>query len=234
MSKIQDLQAPLPESEIEFRIGVAKAPKGFSLLAYKTARTDVRRFNEVFGTKWYPKYHYDEMKNLVCTIYVYDEDIEQWVGRENVGVESNTEKTKGSYSDALKRAGFVWGVGAELYDFPFVWVSWDKWFEKNGKQYPTARTQDWTMKNGIIYDEKMNKVATVKFKANKSKADNNLNNKSEQPESKPEQPKKKPNAKQEQVDKIIHLNREGNRDEALKIYNAHEFTPEQYNQIKNG
>lgn len=144
--KMKQLTQPLPLEEIELRIGNVSQGKGFSLLAYKNSRVDVKRFNEVFGAKWYPKYHYDEKGLLVCTIYVYDDEIQQWIGREDVGIESYTEKEKGSYSDALKRAGFRWGVGPELYKMPFIWINWNNWKEYKGKQKPVVYLDSWVIK----------------------------------------------------------------------------------------
>ena len=131
MSIIDDLSKPLSVDDIEFRIGsVAKAkqgeqPKGFSMLAYKTARTDTKRLNEVVGMGWKNDYLYDKHDILCCEILIYDPTIKEWIGRKDVGTESNTEKEKGSYSDAFKRAGFKWGIGAELYNFPFIWINWN-------------------------------------------------------------------------------------------------------------
>lgn len=42
--------------------------------------------------------------------------------KQDVGVESNTEKEKGQASDAFKRAGFNVGIGRELYSAPFTYV----------------------------------------------------------------------------------------------------------------
>ncbi len=145
--KMKQLTKPIEISEIELRIGTVSEKKGFSILAYKNSRVDVKRFNAVFGARWKPKYEYDEKGELKCTIYVYDDEIEEWIGREAVGVESRTEKTKGSYSDALKRAGFRWGVGIELYDMPFFWVNWNDnkpWRKNNkGKFVPKVYLDDW-------------------------------------------------------------------------------------------
>ena len=133
-SDIEKLREPLKVSDIEFRIGSVSKNKGFSLLAYKTARTDVKRLNEVFGLNWSNEYFYDS-KGLLCSkISVFTDD--KWFSRVDVGTESNTEKEKGSYSDAFKRAGFKFGIGAELYDFPFIWLQWNDWSEYNGKITP--------------------------------------------------------------------------------------------------
>ena len=94
----------LKANEIECRIGTINE-KGCTLLLYKDAR--------VYDTG---------MVNLFCTISVYDERKKEWVSKQDVGTESNTEKEKGQASDAFKRAGFNWGIGRELYSAPFIWV----------------------------------------------------------------------------------------------------------------
>ena len=141
---ITELCKPLTDSEIELRIGNVFENKGFSLLAYKTARADIKRLNDVCGLRWKNKFFYDEKKLLCCEILIYDEEIKEWIGRSDVGTESYTEKEKGSYSDARKRAGFSWGIGIELYKFPFIYIAWNDWYEKDGKKKPKgAYVQSW-------------------------------------------------------------------------------------------
>ena len=117
------LNDPLTKDDIELRIGQT-SPKGFSLLLYKTARTDVRRLDAVYPDLWKNRYYYDQNGLLCCEISVYNKDIKEWVSRTDVGTESFTEKEKGSYSDAFKRAGFKWNIGTELYSSPFIWINW--------------------------------------------------------------------------------------------------------------
>jgi len=124
MDKIQELQAPLKIDDIELRVG-SNSAKSFTLLLYKTARTDINRLNEVFGSKWKNRHFYDDKKYLCCEISVYDDEIKEWVTRVDVGTESNTEKEKGSYSDSFKRAGTRFGIGVELYQAPTIRIMWD-------------------------------------------------------------------------------------------------------------
>lgn len=137
LSIIEKLSAPLEKEDIEFRIGNISQGKGFSLLAYKTARTDVKRLNSALGFGWKNRFQYDSKGILCCEISIFDKDTKEWITRIDVGTESNTEKEKGNYSDAFKRAGFKFGIGIELYNFPFIWISWDNWYDKNGKSYPS-------------------------------------------------------------------------------------------------
>jgi len=166
------LTAPIPPDEIELRIGQISHPKGFSLLAYKNSRIDVNRLNTVFGARWKNKYKYDTKNNLVCGISIYDHELQQWVTRWDVGNPTQGEHaSKGEHSDSLKRAGFRWGIGTELYDMPFLWISLsesDFIKGKNGKFYPKCqyKIRDWRLSlvDGyyIIADETGKNVCRAK------------------------------------------------------------------------
>ena len=113
----------LRPDEIEVRVSeVLKDGKGIRLLLYKTARTDSAIMDETFGPmRWQCRYECIDGK-MYCGIGVKDADSGEWVWKWNVGTESNTEAEKGQASDALKRAGFVWGLGSELYTAPKITV----------------------------------------------------------------------------------------------------------------
>lgn len=112
----------LKANEIECRIGTINE-KGCTLLLYKDARVDMRLLDEVFGPMNWKRDHEVVNGNLFCTISIYDEQKKEWVSKQDVGTESNTEKEKGQASDAFKRAGFNWGIGRELYSSPFIWIT---------------------------------------------------------------------------------------------------------------
>lgn len=154
----QKLSDPLDVQDIEFRIGSTSQGSGFSLLAYKTARVDTKRLNDVFGAGWTNRFYYDDKSLLCCEISIYVQDLKQWVGRTDVGTESQTEKEKGSYSDAFKRAGFKWGIGAELYDFPFMWIKWDKWDDRGGKKYPKFIAGNIKVEEYLLQDGEVKKL----------------------------------------------------------------------------
>ena len=111
----------LRADEIECRVGTV-TDKGVSLLMYKDARVDMRLLDEVVGAENWQRKHELIDGQLFCTVSIRNEKGE-WVGKQDVGTESNTEKEKGRASDAFKRACFNWGVGRELYSCPFVWVN---------------------------------------------------------------------------------------------------------------
>lgn len=126
----------LKADEIECRINQI-TEKGVGILLYKTARTDYALLDETVGMmNWQNQYTVIDGK-MYCGIAIKDEKTGTWVWKYNCGVESNTEAEKGQASDAMKRAGFCWGIGTELYSAPFIWIPADKCNikkrEKDGK-----------------------------------------------------------------------------------------------------
>lgn len=138
MTSIRRLHA----SEIECRVAqCGKNRNGgawCSILLYKDARVDMRILDEVYGPSGWQREHRLLGDRLYCTISIWDEEKEQWIKKEDVGTESNTEKEKGQASDAFKRAGFNVGIGRELYTAPkiFINLAEGEWEEKNGKVVP--------------------------------------------------------------------------------------------------
>ena len=159
LSIMDKLSQPLTKDDVEVRVG-ANTKNGFSLLLYKTARADVRRLNSVCGLMWKNEHFYDNKGLLCCKISVYDKETNQWITREDVGVESFTEKEKGSYSDSFKRAGFRFGIGIELYNSPFIFIKWDMEAEKNnsgktiykpkGFYSSNLEIKDFSVKDGAV------------------------------------------------------------------------------------
>lgn len=131
----------LTADEIDCRVGTV-TDSGCSLLMYKDARVDMRLLDEVVGTTNWKREHQLINNCLFCTVSIWDEDKKEWVSKQDVGVESNTEKEKGQASDAFKRACFNWGIGRELYTCPFVWIKLgsDEWRQgTNGRKAPKTR-----------------------------------------------------------------------------------------------
>ena len=112
---------PLKANEIECKVGKV-TENGCQLLLYKTARTDMDLLDETFGAEnW--ECEYKEIKgNLYCGIRIYfgERSVIKW----DCGIESAFgDKEKGEASDAMKRAGFKWGIGRSLYTAPFIWIN---------------------------------------------------------------------------------------------------------------
>lgn len=114
------LNTPLTIEEIDFR--VQSINKGFyaTILAYKDARVDMNRLDAVYGVEGWQKKYDIVNGNLFCSVGVWSEKLKQWIWKQDVGTESNTEKEKGQASDAFKRACFNLGIGRELYDYPVI------------------------------------------------------------------------------------------------------------------
>jgi len=111
----------LMADEIECRVQTVKE-NGCSILLYKDARCDMRILDETFGIMGWQRKHELINNNLFCTISVWDEEKQMWISKQDVGVESYTEKEKGQASDSFKRACFNLGIGRELYTAPFIWI----------------------------------------------------------------------------------------------------------------
>lgn len=110
----------LRADEIECRIAQIKKT-GIQLLLYKDARTDMDLLDETFGPMNWQRHH--SRDNANCILSIWDAEKGQWIDKEDVGTESNTEAQKGLASDSFKRAGVNWGIGRELYTAPFIWIS---------------------------------------------------------------------------------------------------------------
>ena len=111
----------LTAAEIECRIATINE-KGLSLLLFKDARVDQKILDETYTPLGWRRSHQAIDGNLYCTVEVWDEDKGQWVGKQDVGTMSYSEKEKGQASDSFKRACFNWGIGRELYTAPFIWI----------------------------------------------------------------------------------------------------------------
>lgn len=120
----------LNESEIECRVGTINE-KGLSLLLYKDARVDMNLLDETVGVGKWQRKHYELKGHVYCSVGIKVD--EEWVWKDDVGVESNTESTKGESSDSFKRACFNWGIGRELYTAPFVWIPAHKYKSATNK-----------------------------------------------------------------------------------------------------
>ena len=152
---------PLFASEIECRVGTMKSDgSGCSLLLYKDARVDMRILDEVFGEMNWKRYHDVVNGNLFCTLSIWDSEKKEWVSKQDVGTESNTEKEKGQASDSFKRAGFNWGIGRELYTGPFIWITLEKNDVYQGKTGSLALSTKFSVKE-IGYNEQKEIILLV-------------------------------------------------------------------------
>ena len=155
----------LRAEEIECRVAMINE-KGLSLLLFKDARVDQKLLDETFTPFGWKRSHQVIDGNLYCTVEVWDKEKKQWIGKQDVGTMSYTEKEKGQASDSFKRACFNWGIGRELYTAPFIWIPAERVNiqkkEREQKFYTYDRFHVWS----ISYDEegKINAVMIVNQK----------------------------------------------------------------------
>lgn len=147
----------LKANEIDVKVKQV-CKNGVWVLLYKTARVDMAMLDQEYGSmNWQCKY--EEIKgNMYCSIGVYDKDKQQWIWKEDCGIESRADgdgnEKKGEASDAFKRAGFKWGIGTELYTAPKIFIECEIEAEVyNSKTYYKMKNkyEEFTVKN-IWYD----------------------------------------------------------------------------------
>ena len=140
---LNELSKPLPISSIDFRVQSVNKGGYAIILAYKDARVDMQRLDEVCGALNWKREHTRENHN--CIVSLWDESKKEWVSKEDTGTESNTEKDKGLASDSFKRACFNWGIGRELYDYPIIQVKLrdDEFDKATGKPTFNFKLKEW-------------------------------------------------------------------------------------------
>jgi hypothetical protein len=103
------LAAPFPVGEIKWR----KGTRGGLMLPYVTAATVIKRLNEVLGLHgWWDRYRVLADGSVMCQLTICIGG--RSVSRQDVGVPSTQEGSKGRVSDALKRAARKFGVALDL------------------------------------------------------------------------------------------------------------------------
>ena len=166
---------PLRPEEVECRVSQC-SDRGCSLLLYKTARTDANLLDETVGPeRWQNRYHSIDGK-LFCDVGIEFDG--EWVWKSDTGTESNMEAQKGEASDAMKRAGFKWGIGRELYTAPRIWIGPEKCNLKQGRNgkmqcYDDFRVTEMEVEDGRIVKlaiANMSKKGMVVYGARQSEA----------------------------------------------------------------
>lgn len=142
---LKKLSEPLSIDQIDFRIQSINKGGYATILAYKDARVDMQRLDDVVGPLNWERKHLRDNHN--CIVSIFDKEKDQWISKEDTGTESNTEAQKGLASDSFKRACFNWGIGRELYDYPLIQVklNQDEFAEENGRVRATwkLKLRDW-------------------------------------------------------------------------------------------
>lgn len=127
------------------------------ILLYKDARVDQSILDETFGIFGWKRSHQLIGDRLYCTVEVKDPDTGEWIAKQDVGTESNTEKEKGQASDSFKRACFNFGIGRELYSAPKINIVLNEkeYYTNNSGKIAMSPYCGFSVKS-IEYDERRN------------------------------------------------------------------------------
>ena len=154
----------LTAQDVELRVAqVVKTKSGVyaTLLVYKNARIDMKILDDVFGPMNWDRKHDTIDGKLFCTVSIWDEEKQRWVAKQDVGMPSNTESTKGEASDGFKRACFNWGIGRELYSAPNIRVELED-FEVSVGDNGKPKTYAKFYVEEMIFDKGQNKFTSFK------------------------------------------------------------------------
>tara|TARA_R110000850_G_scaffold272050_1_gene406847 strand:+ start:108 stop:758 length:651 start_codon:yes stop_codon:yes gene_type:complete len=161
-NKIKNLQEPLSTNDIEFRVQSINKGGYATILAYKNARVDMQRLDDVVGALNWKREHTRDNAN--CIVSIRDDATGQWVSKEDTGTESSAEAKKGLASDSFKRACFNWGIGRELYDYPIISakLNSDEFDSSSGKAKQTwnLKLREWEWQ--VQFDKKTVTKITAK------------------------------------------------------------------------
>lgn len=129
----------LTKGDIDVRVSNVTENNGtvkVMLLLYKDARVDMKILDELYTPMGWKRTHKVIGDRLYCCVEVWNPMTSEWIGKEDVGVESNTEAEKGQASDSFKRACVNWGIGRELYSAPRIYVTLNQgeyYYDRNNR-----------------------------------------------------------------------------------------------------
>ena len=136
----EEFGKPFPSSDVSWKIQITKRDKtAGKVVPYLDARAIADRLDEVVGQyNWkddYGQWHcYTEepkeegkkpkkVNSQLCTIYIFDEERNEWIGKTDGAENTDFESVKGGLSDSFKRAAVKWNIGRYMYNFKPEWVN---------------------------------------------------------------------------------------------------------------
>lgn len=135
----------LTKNDIDVRVSNVSEKNGtikVMLLLYKDARVDMKILDELYTPMGWKRTHKLIGDRLYCSVEVYCPELGEWISKEDVGTESNTEAEKGQASDSFKRACVNWGIGRELYSAPSIYVTLNSdefYYDRNNRLKVSAK-----------------------------------------------------------------------------------------------
>lgn len=164
MEQRKALFPALDAEDIEVKLNPGTQETGFEVVLYKSGTIDAIMLDRVFGPMGWKKSNEtilrpDNTEKLTCTISVWNDKSGEWISKDGVGTNTDWEAEKGQETDAMKRAGFQWGIGRELkYHMPKLFFPYDgckSCFEygEDAQNRPLFITRDKFIVEQVIYDD---------------------------------------------------------------------------------
>jgi hypothetical protein len=116
-----------PFKNVSWRVGRKdKSGTKAIFMAYIDARDVFDRLDEVAGQEnWQNKQEIMSNGSMKCSLSIKINDT--WIVKEDGAGTRSTETEKSAYSDAIKRAAVLWGIGRYLYDVKTPYLDIDKY-----------------------------------------------------------------------------------------------------------
>ncbi len=144
----EEFGKPFPASDVSWRLQYVNEQRMQGIaVPYLDARAVADRLDEVVGqnrwkdsyTPWHESVSGKKTKSSqLCTISIYDDELQQWIDKTDGAEDSDIEAVKGGLSDAFKRAAVKWNIGRYLYSFNTVWVT----AEARGNSYVIPESEN--------------------------------------------------------------------------------------------
>ncbi|MGL5962508.1 MAG: Rad52/Rad22 family DNA repair protein [Cetobacterium sp.] len=152
----------LKTNEIEIRVQ-SVTQKGAVLVPYVSSRCAMDILDETVSPMFWKREQLIKNNINHCILSIFNNDIKEWISKEDVGVASASEAVKGASSDSFKRACVNWGIGRELYSSPFLFA--------NVKTLKDEKNNKWTLENKfqkfyvsrIEYDSLGNNITNIEI-----------------------------------------------------------------------
>lgn len=179
----------LSKEDIEVRVAQTLAGNNkvrVNLFLYKNARVDMKIMDELFTPMGWKRTHKLIGDRLYCSVEVYNPETKEWICKEDVGVESNTEAEKGQASDSFKRACVNWGIGRELYTAPRITVELNE-NEYTKDQNSRIKVEAYFSVKSIGYDSKTRTITSLEIQDKSGRVRFSMGGSIQQSQSEPSQ-----------------------------------------------
>lgn len=120
-SLTEKLSLPFAPWDVKWRVGKVSANGNGLAMAYIDARDVMRRLDEACGMDGWMCRHYAVGDKTACDLQIRTD--RGWISKTDGAGDTDYEGAKGSFSDSLKRAAVLFGVGRYLYEIKGTWTA---------------------------------------------------------------------------------------------------------------